>query len=71
MSTKPVRLTLELSPELNASLENIAERTCSSKSDILRKAIALIEVAVRAKEEGRRFGVAQPGQELATEVVGL
>ena len=70
-SPKPVRLSLELSPELNSTLEELAEQTHGTKSDVLRKAIALMEIAVRAKSEGRRFGIAKPEQELATEVVGI
>ena len=70
-SPKLVRLSLELSPELNRTLEELAEQIHGTKSDVLRKAIALMELAVRAKSEGRRIGIAQPNQELAVEVVGL
>jgi hypothetical protein len=30
-----------------------------------------MEVAVRAKAEGRRFGIAKNDQDLATEIVGI
>ena len=66
-----VRLSLDVSPELNETLETLARKTYSSKSDVLRKAIALMEVAVKAKEEKKKFGVAAPGQNLETEIVGL
>jgi predicted transcriptional regulator len=68
---KPVRLSLEISPALNATLDELAGRTHATKSEILRKAIALMEVAVDAKASGRKFGVANDGQELATEIVGI
>lgn len=68
---KAVRMSLELSPQLNAKLDELSEKLHASKADVLRKAIALIEVAVRAKEEGKKFGVAAPDQELSTEIVGL
>jgi predicted transcriptional regulator len=68
---RPVRLSLELSPQLNDTLETLAERTHGTKSDVLRKAIALMEVAVRAKEEGKKFGIAERDQPLSTEVVGI
>ncbi len=45
MSGKSVRLSLDVSPELNHVLDNMAEKTHSSKSEILRKSIALMEVA--------------------------
>lgn len=71
MSEKSIRLSLEVSPQLNATLEELAEKTHGSKSDVLRRAIALMEVAVHAKEEGKKFGVANKDQELATEIVGI
>jgi predicted transcriptional regulator len=66
-----VRLSLDLSPELNSLLEDLASAIDGSKSDVLRKGIVLMELAVRAKREGRKFGIANPEQSLATEIVGL
>jgi predicted transcriptional regulator len=66
-----VRLSLDVSPELNETLETLAQKIHGSKSDVLRKAVALMEVAVRAKEDKKKFGVAAPGQTLETEIVGL
>ena len=47
-----VRLSLDVSSELNDTLDEMAEKTCSSKSDVLRKSIALMEVAVQEKSKG-------------------
>lgn len=66
-----VRLTLELSADLNDTLEQLAAQTGGTKSDVLRKAIILMEVAVHARREGKPFGIARPGTELATEIVGI
>ena len=66
-----VRLSLELSPQLNDTLEKLAERIQGSKSDVLRKAIAIMELAVRAKEEGKKFGIAERDQTLSTEIIGV
>lgn len=66
-----VRLSLAVSPELDALLEDLAKKTRSSKSEVLRKAIVLMGVAVTAKEEGKKFGVADQDQPLAKEIVGL
>lgn len=71
IDSKPVRLTLELSPDLNDSLERMADQLHGTKSDVLRKAIAIMEVALKARQQGRAFGVARPGTELATEIVGI
>jgi predicted transcriptional regulator len=66
-----IRLSLDVSPELNEALEQLASRLHTTKSDVLRKAIALMEVAVRAKDEHKKFGIAAPNQPLETEIVGL
>lgn len=68
---KPVRLSLELSPQLNQTLEDLAAKSHGTKSDVLRRAIALMAVAIQAKSEGKKFGVADKDQELATEIVGI
>lgn len=66
-----VRMTLELPQGLNDRLVELAEKTGGTKSDVLRKGIALVEVALRAREEGRRFGIVDADQPLAVEVVGI
>jgi predicted transcriptional regulator len=66
-----IRLSLDISPELNSLLEDLAEQTGGTKSDVLRKAIALMRVAVDAKRQGRKFGIAEQDQPLATEIVGI
>jgi hypothetical protein len=66
-----VRLSLDISPELNTLLENLAGSIGGTKSDVLRKAIALMEVAVDAKRQGKKFGIAEKDQQLATEIIGI
>jgi predicted transcriptional regulator len=66
-----VRLSLDVSAELNKTLEELADKTMGSKSDVLRKAIALMEVAVEAKEKGENVGVVNKKGELVTRIVGL
>jgi predicted transcriptional regulator len=70
-SEETIRLSLDVSPELYETLNSLAAKLHSTKSDVLRKAIALLEVAVRAKEEHKKFGVAAADQTLETEIVGL
>lgn len=66
-----VRLSLDVSPELNARLEVLAQATHSTKSDVLRKAIALMDVAVEARANGQKLGIANQDQPVAREIVGL
>jgi predicted DNA-binding protein len=46
-----VRLSLTLSPELNERLEQLAASSHTTKTEILRKAIALYDVVAEAKTE--------------------
>jgi len=66
-----VRLTVDVSKELNEILENIAEETGGTKSEVFRKAIALLNVAHSAKRNGKHVGIAGQKQTLETEFVGL
>lgn len=66
-----VRLSLDITPELNTLLDTLATNIGGTKSDVLRKAIALMEVAVDAKRQGKKFGIAEKDQPLATEIIGI
>jgi predicted transcriptional regulator len=66
-----VRLSLDISSELNDLLERLAEQSGSTKSEVLRKAIALMEVATEAKRQGKKFGIADRDQQLSTEIIGI
>jgi len=56
-STDKVRMTLDLSPELDKSLNEVAERERSSRSDIMRRALALVLVVNEAKNKGLALGI--------------
>ena len=66
-----VRLNLVISKQLDTMLGNLATENGTNKSDILRKALALYEVANEAKERGNRLGIVSKDRELLTEIVGL
>ncbi|SJM91326.1 conserved hypothetical protein [Crenothrix polyspora] len=66
-----IRLSLAVSPELNARLEQLAASGCTTKTEILRKAIALYDVVAEAKTEKRRFGILDEDKHLLTEIVGI
>ena len=70
MSDK-VRLNLQVSAELNKALEEIAEGTGGSRSDVIRQALALMKVAHEAKRKGRHLGMVADPSKLDTEIVGL
>lgn len=69
--TESIRLSLTISPELNARLDELAAAAHSTKSEILRKAIALFDVVAEAKAEKKRFGILDQNKKLLTEIVGI
>lgn len=66
-----VKLSLFVSPQLNETLESMALESGSTKSDILRKALALFEVASEARRDGKRIGILTKDRQVLTEIVGV
>lgn len=66
-----VRMNLQLSAELSAMVENIADDTGTNRSDVIRQALALMKVAHEAKKKGKRLGLTSNPDQLETEIVGL
>ncbi|PSN11557.1 DNA-binding protein [filamentous cyanobacterium CCP5] len=67
-----MRLSLDVSPELYKLLEDTANEIGASKSDVLRKAIVLMNVVVESQAEGKIFGVANNDREpIRKQIVGL
>lgn len=66
-----IRLSLDVSPELNETITQLAKKSGGSKSDILRKAIALMEVAVDAKARGEKVALVDKDQAVSREIVGI
>lgn len=73
MSTEKdsIRLSLVVSPELNERLEQLAKTGHTSKSEVLRKAIALFDVVAEAKSAKKRIGILDQNKHLETEIVGI
>lgn len=70
-SNDPVRLSLNVSPELNERLEVLASANHATKAEILRRAIALYDVAAEAKLDKKRLGILDQDRNVITEIVGL
>lgn len=67
-----IRLTLEVTPEINSVLEGLAEASGSTKSDILRKAIALIDYASKNKAKGRELAlIDSKSEKVVGHIVGI
>lgn len=54
-----VRLSLDVSPEMNAQIEGLMSTLCCTKSDALRKAVALLAIAVEAEGRGEKVALAK------------
>jgi predicted transcriptional regulator len=66
-----IKLSLEIPLELNARLEEIARELGSTKSDVLRRALALMEVAHEARKQNKIVGVLTKEQKLEKEFIGI
>jgi predicted transcriptional regulator len=66
-----VRLNLQVSAELNGVLEEIADSSGTSKTDVIRQALALMKVAHNARKNGKHLGLVGDADKLDTEIVGL
>ena len=66
-----IKLSLEIPLELNARLEEIAKELGSTKSDVLRRALALMEVAHEARKQNKIVGVLTQEQKLEKEFIGI
>jgi predicted transcriptional regulator len=66
-----VRLTIEVTDELNERLDRLADELGGSKAEVFRKAIALVDVALDAKRRGRQVAILDDEQRVVATVVGL
>jgi predicted transcriptional regulator len=62
---------LDVSAELNGLIAELATESNSTKSDVLRRAVTLLKVASDAKKQGKKVGIAERDQPLATEIIWL
>jgi hypothetical protein len=66
-----IRLSLVVSPELNEKLEGLAKSSHSTKSDVLRRAIALFDLASQAKQKDQKVGILNQDDQVVKEIVGI
>jgi predicted transcriptional regulator len=72
MASEKVKMTLEMSSELNEAIEHMAEELSSSKSEVVRKALALMEIAFEAKGKDQSLAlVRKKDDKLVTLIVGI
>ncbi|MBP0022329.1 MAG: DNA-binding protein [Cyanobacteria bacterium SBLK] len=59
---------LDISPELNEKLEELAQKIDGTKTDVLRQGITLLHLMLEAKEQGKKFGIAEPDRDISVEI---
>lgn len=69
--TQRIKINLDLSPELYETLNNLAQQINEDNAEVLLKAIALLEVAVEAKQKGKHIWITDDNQNLETEIVRI
>jgi hypothetical protein len=62
---------LEMTPEADEFLADLAKRTGRSEGDVLRLALGMFKTAVDARQQGKHFGVAEAPNALDIELVGF
>lgn len=71
MSKATVKMSLHLSPETNDMLEQLSRDNHLTKSDLLRKSLALMQVALKNKKKGNHLVMINDKGEKEGEIVGL
>ena len=66
-----VRLNVNITTELNERLDVLAEKSGTTKSELLRKAIALMDLAVTERGRGNKLGILDDQQQVLREIVGV
>lgn len=57
-----IRLSLDVSPQLNDAIETFANILGITKAEALRRAVVLMELAVEGKGRGERMALTKNGQ---------
>ena len=62
------RLTVSLPPMQNEALNEMVKTTGLSKTELIRHAVALLNVSVRARKKGLSLGVINSDNEVVVEI---
>lgn len=66
-----VEMSLRLSPETNERLEKLSENNHMTISDLFRKSLALMEVALKNKAKGNQLAILDKNDKKISEITGL
>jgi predicted transcriptional regulator len=66
-----VRVSFEMPVEMNKTLDKLAESLDSTRTDILRKAIALLQVVAEGKAKGQQLALVDKQDQVTSKIIGL
>jgi hypothetical protein len=66
-----VRMSLNISPQMAEKLEKMSEESHSSKSDVLRKALILMDIALDSQKEGLQIAIVDKDGKKVSGILGL
>lgn len=66
-----VRMSLNMSPELSEMLEVMSSKAHATKTDIVKKAIFLMKIAMDSKEKGNQVAVVDKKGHKISEILGV
>ncbi|WP_392535211.1 DNA-binding protein [Nostoc sp. C117] len=66
-----IQINLDLSPKLYETINNLAQQMNGDRVEVLLKAIALLEIAVEAKQKNKHIWIADENQNLETQITGI
>jgi hypothetical protein len=61
-----IEMSMTVSPEMFKTMEWLSDQAGSGLADVFTRAIVLLEVAAKARAEGKQIGIAREGQPLET-----
>ena len=71
VSLEKVRMRFEFSARLSAELERVAVSSGLTKTEVLRRGLALMRIAVDARGRGRRLALVDAQRQMVTDVSGV
>ena len=64
------KLNVQFSDRQNKTLEDMAQEMGTTKAGVLKTALALLEVAIRERKEGKALGIVK-GDKVVKEIIGI
>jgi len=71
MAGGDVRMTVVMAPEIDEELNALAKRKSVTKTEIVRRALALYKVAAQAQDIGQSIALVNEHNKVLKQVVGI